>query len=256
MEVQDIIEDKKREIRKTLLQREDVPDGVKRVINEIYNALDAQNTSFGVNFESISQYASTQFDTFKRSRLKSIGKQRDIKKAEEMMNDIDIIARNLDNKTKSNVLGEREETDKRESRSTTDRILGEVDALISDIYSHERRILSTKGMNQDRIDQMTYQMRNNIKTLLSKKYGIQIENELNRDNFDIMGLEERIIDEIEDQMSLKANGDRESFQEELKKDAPSLEEQAKDAEQRESSQKQNKDRGTDIEKSLPGDILK
>lgn len=111
-------------------------------------------------------------------------------------------------------------------------------------------------MNQDRIDQMTYQMRNNIKTLLSKKYGIQIENELNRDNFDIMGLEERIIDEIEDQMSLKANGDRESFQEELKKDAPSLEEQAKDAEQRESSQKQNKDRGTDIEKSLPGDILK
>lgn len=248
MDFEDKVEDLRRRAINMLSHRDGMPEEVKSIIERIKQQLLQITEERRMNFPSIIEYIQTEFETFKRARLNQIGQKRREDQIEETLQDINEVKNRLENElNSSNILEKRKEEDGKEARNTTTKLLNDVDGLLSNIYSHQRRILYARGYSPEKIDETSYELKNIMRNFIQYKCGTQIEEAFNKDNLEVRKVEEEVILEIVREAESKTSDNRESFQQELRNGAPSMEEQALSAEERRISE--NKKAFKESEKS-------
>ena len=156
MNIEEQFEEIKRKVLSRLQSSEGMPSEINQILEQFKDALISKATQEKVNFSSVLEYIEGQFEVFKRSKLARIGESRKDKKIEDIMYDITLAKEKLEENINNAILQERKKEDGKEANNTTSKILGELQYLLEDINSRYRRILSSRGFEENTINDMSY----------------------------------------------------------------------------------------------------
>lgn len=255
MNIEEIFNEKRNKAINMMSHRDDMPQGVTRVIIKIKNKIEQISKEKGIDFESIRKNIETQFDTFIRSDLRKIGEERKDRQINKIIQDLNQLESALENEKKYDyILEEKKCSDEKEAMNTTERILNMMEYTISNIVSRQRVILNARNYSKDIIDEISYEIRDRMKRFMRSDCETELNNELNRDNLEVRQFEKKLIEEIEKATTSQNPDNREQFKEELKAGAPSMEEQVADARNR-ADRAVNNETSEKEKEGLPNEIL-
>ena len=253
MNIEEQFEEIKRKVLSRLQSSEGMPSEINQILEQFKDALISKATQEKVNFSSVLEYIEGQFEVFKRSKLARIGESRKDKKIEDIMYDITLAKEKLEENINNAILQERKKEDGKEANNTTSKILGELQYLLEDINSRYRRILSSRGFEENTINDMSYDFKLFAKYYMQSRCERQMVEAFQNDNNNLREFEQSILNEIINLGDKKINEEN-GFRVTLKNQAPTLQEQREDAIKRNSTQ--SAQGNVDQTRVLPNDILK
>lgn len=256
MDIEECFEEIKRKAILGIQNSSGIPSQVNNILEQLKQVLISKTTQEGVNFSSITEYIQGQFDVFEQTILNRIGENRKNKRIEDCIYDITVAKEKLEENINNSILEERKKEDEKDANATISKILGQLQYVLDDIHSHYGRILSARGFDERKIEDIIYDFKAFTRYAVSSRYENKIKQAFEEDNRNYQEFEKRIMDEI---MQLKENktNPRKRFEEDLKRNVPSLEEQRNGAEERKLTENEIEIKPKlDVGKSLPDDVLK
>ena len=127
-----------------------------------------------------------------------------------------------------------------------------INELVESIYSRQKSMLNAQGFEQNDIERKMYDTKRMMQKYIENVSKENIESAFMLDNQELRTLEKETISNIMKIQRINLEG-KDKFQEGLKMNAPTLEEQREDADNRNVEQNNNV---RNPEKSLPSDVLK